>query len=192
MLLSAHWSCWLHRPRNKEVTHTGGISTSSKCRWANLNVKLLFISLWIQFVQLWFYSNTTIPFVDFILPAHNHSLDAGFLSRMWKVPAKNHIKMYPTLDKRLIVNEYRVTRGPWVTIGTWMATLALIKGVKTPLEPLTSLCLCLLFSGEWAKIAKFRLKWITRPKGGILKTARPTQTRPNCQIPVQSDRMAGL
>ena len=45
------------------------------------------------------------------------------------------------------------------------------------------------------KLAKFRQKRgtlgdfprITRPKGGVLKVARPAQTSPNGQIPVQND-----
>ena len=43
------------------------------------------------------------------------------------------------------------------------------------------------------KMAKFRqFSRTARPKGVILKAARPTQTRPNGQIPVQNGGMAGL
>ncbi len=53
-------------------------------------------------------------------------------------------------------------------------------------------------SGQiWAKMGHFSrvlrdFSRITRPKGGILKVARPAKTRPNGQIPVQNDGMAGL
>ena len=52
-------------------------------------------------------------------------------------------------------------------------------------------------SVEQVKMARSGLNWaiffrITRPKGGILKTARPAQTRPNGDIPLQNGRMAGL
>ncbi len=46
-------------------------------------------------------------------------------------------------------------------------------------------------NGEiWAKLRHFSR--IARPKEGILKVARPAQTSPNGQIPVQNGRMAGL
>ncbi len=49
----------------------------------------------------------------------------------------------------------------------------------------------------WAKFKHFSrllrdFSRITRPKGGILLVARPAQTRPNGQIPVQNGGMAGL
>ena len=51
----------------------------------------------------------------------------------------------------------------------------------------------LLFSNERGKVLEMDCFFINiRQFEGILKTARPIQTRPNSHIPVQNDGMAGL
>ncbi len=77
-----------------------------------------------------------------------------------------------------------------------MTKLALRKGVKTSSKPpiVTEGPSRHPDTGQngeiWDKLGHFSR--ITRPKEGVLKGARPAQTRPNGQIPVQKGGIAGL